>query len=160
MLLLWTIYFLSLTVMYANPKSGSNHPNMSDLVFQALLLRGAEISGAPCLSIVWTLACISCSLHLAGNNIRLCLFLRKAIVPRPASIPNNFAEVFQCLIRDNIPHCLQFKLDCCQHGFVQSRSPTPNLVTYIERWPSASRWCRVFWFQFFLCPNVTYLAFM
>jgi len=34
--------------MNVNPKSGSSHPNMSDFVFQALLLRGAEISGATC----------------------------------------------------------------------------------------------------------------
>jgi hypothetical protein len=133
MLLPWTIYLLSLTVMYVNPKSGSSHPNMSDLVFQALLLRGAEISGAPCVSILLTLACISSSLPLAGSNIRLCLFLIKAIVPRPTSNLNNFAEVFQFLIRDNVPHCLQFKLDCCQHGFVHSRSPTSNLVTYLDR---------------------------
>ena len=91
MLLPWKIYFLSLTVMYVNPKNGSSHPNMFDLVFQALSLRGAEISGAPCLRTFLSLACISNSLHLAASNIRLCQFLRKATVPRPISILNNFA---------------------------------------------------------------------
>jgi len=133
MLLPLTIYLLSLTVMYVNPKSGSSNTNMSDLVFQALLLREAEISGAPCLSIFLTLVCTSSSLHLAASNIRLCLFLGQATVPRPTSFLNNFAEVFQFLIRDKIPRCLQFKYDCYQHGFVQSRSPTSNLITYPDR---------------------------
>jgi hypothetical protein len=77
-------------------------------------------------------------LHLAASNIRLCPFLRQATVPRTTSFLNNFAEVFQFLIRDKIPHCLQFKYDCCQHSFVQSRFPTSNLITYLDRQLSAS----------------------
>jgi hypothetical protein len=51
---------------------------------------------------------------------------------RPISILNNFSKVFEFVIHDHVSHYLQSKRNCCQHGFIKSRSTTSNLVTYLD----------------------------
>jgi hypothetical protein len=51
---------------------------------------------------------------------------------RPVSILNIFAEVFEFVIRDHVSHYVRSMLSCCQHGFIKFRSPTSNLVTYLD----------------------------
>jgi hypothetical protein len=51
---------------------------------------------------------------------------------RPISILNNFSKVFEFVIYDHVSHYFQSKLNCCQHGFIKSRSTTSNLVTYLD----------------------------
>jgi hypothetical protein len=51
---------------------------------------------------------------------------------RPNSILNNLSKVFEFVISDHVSYYLQSKLNCCQHGFIKSRSTTSSLVTYLD----------------------------
>jgi hypothetical protein len=43
---------------------------------------------------------------------------------RAISILDNFSKVFEFVIHDHVSHYVKSKLNCCQHGFMKSRSTT------------------------------------
>jgi hypothetical protein len=49
---------------------------------------------------------------------------------RPISILNNFLKAFAFIIYAHVSHFLKYKLNFSQHGFINSKSTVPNLVTF------------------------------
>jgi hypothetical protein len=44
----------------------------------------------------------------------------------------NFSKFFEFVVYDHVSYYGQSGLNCCQHGFIKSRSTTSNLVTFLD----------------------------